>query len=103
MFLWRGAGVTNAFAVALQAAGLECEPHDVGITLPDTSPDEARVIIRQIAEANTFTAEALSGFVQGLRSALYDELVSEAILRNEWCKRNKAYCAEISALAQSLS
>jgi len=36
LFLWRGTAVTNAFAIALQAAGLECEPHDLGVTLPGT-------------------------------------------------------------------
>jgi ATP-dependent Lhr-like helicase len=102
LFLWRGTAVTNAFAVALQAAGLECEPHDLGVTLPETTGDEARAIVQQISRADGLTAQELSGFVENIRSAKYDDLISEEILRNEWRKRNEACCSEICAVAKSI-
>lgn len=102
LFLWRGTAVTNAFAIALQAAGLECEPHDLGVTLPETSGDEARAIVQQIFYAVGLTAQELSGFVENIRSAKYDDLISEEILRIEWRKRNEACCDEISTVAREL-
>ena len=102
LFLWRGTAVTNAFAIALQAAGLECEPHDLGVTLPETSGDEARAIVQQISHAVGLTAQELSGFVENIRSAKYDDLISEEILRIEWRKRNEACCDEISTVAREL-
>lgn len=102
LFLWRGTAVTNAFAVALHAAGLECEPHDLGVMLPETMADEARAIVRQISCAGGLTAQELSGFVENIRSAKYDDLISEEILRNEWRKRNEPYCSEVSTVAREL-
>jgi len=102
LFLWRGTAVTNAFAVALQAAGLECEPHDLGVTLPATNGGEARAIVQQISSSSRLTAEDLSDFVQNIRSAKYDDLISEEILKNEWRKRNEPYCGEISEVAKGL-
>ncbi|WP_207764665.1 DEAD/DEAH box helicase [Hyphococcus luteus] len=102
LFLWRGTALTNAFAVALQAAGLECETHDLGVTLPETTADEARAILRQITRADGLTAQALSDCVENIRSAKYDDLVSEEILRNEWRKRNEPYFGEIAEVARRL-
>lgn len=102
LFLWRGTAVTNAFAVALQAAGLECEPHDLGVTLPETTADEARAIVQQVSRAGGLTAGDLSDFVENIRSAKYDDLISEEILRNEWRKRNEPCCDEISKVAREL-
>lgn len=102
LFLWRGTAVTNAFAVALQAAGLECEPHDLGVMLPETTADEARAIVRQISCAGGLTAHELSGLVENIRSAKYDDLISEEILRNEWRKRNEPFFVEISKVATEL-
>ena len=102
LFLWRGTAVTNAFAIALQAAGLESEPHDLGVTLPETSGDEARAIVQQISRAAGLTAQELPGFVENIQSAKYDNLISEEILRIEWRKRNEACCDEISTVAREL-
>lgn len=102
LFLWRGTAVTNAFSVALRSAGLECEPHDLGITLPETAEDEARAIVQQISGADGLTAQSLSDFVENIRSAKYDDLISEEILRNEWRKRNETYCRQISMVAEQL-
>ncbi|NNE41556.1 MAG: DEAD/DEAH box helicase [Marinicaulis sp.] len=102
LFLWRGTAVTNAFAISLQSAGLECEPHDVGVTLPDTAADEARAIVQQISSAGGLPTDVLSGFVENIRSAKYDDLISDEILRNEWRKRNEACCSEVSEVARSL-
>ncbi|WDI31871.1 DEAD/DEAH box helicase [Hyphococcus flavus] len=102
LFLWRGTARTNAFAVALQAAGLECEPHDLGVTLPETAGDEARAIVQQVSRADGLTAQELSGFVENIRSAKYDDLISDEILRNEWRKRNEPSCCDISKTAKML-
>ena len=102
LFLWRGTALTNAFAVALQAAGLECESHDLGVTLPETAGDEVRAIVQQVSRADGLTAQELSGFVENIRSAKYDDLISEEILRNEWRKRNEPYSKEVSETAKGL-
>lgn len=102
IFLWRGTALTNVFAVVLQSAGLECEAHDLGVTITDTTPDKARAFMRQIANADPPKPDSLSEFVGNLRSAKYDDLLSEEIHRIEWQKRNAAYCLEIPGAAQSV-
>lgn len=103
LFLWRGTAVTNAFAVALQSAGLECEPHDIGVTLPGTIPDDVGAIVKQISRAGGLNALELSSFVENIRSAKYDDLINDEILRNEWQKRNEKSCGEISTVATALT
>lgn len=82
---WRGTHANDALAVALTAAGLECEAHDLGVTVSEASPQEIRSICAH--GGNDLTADALSAFVETLRTAKYDNFIPDNLLRRGWARR----------------
>ena len=84
---WRGTALNDLFSAFFRAAGLECETHDLGLTLADTSPDEARAIVRRV---ETFpTAADLSPFVETLRQHRFDPYLDDDVLARLWICRNE--------------
>lgn len=100
VLLWRGTAMTNVVAVALSAAGLDCEAHDLGVTLPDTTPDEAAQILRQLSRP--IDAGALSTFVRTLEEAKYDEFAPTELLRDLWARSNARLIAALPDLVAGL-
>ncbi|RAH95950.1 DEAD/DEAH box helicase [Acuticoccus sediminis] len=102
VLLWRGAAFSSTFAVALTSAGLECEVHDFGVTIADTSPVEAAAILGQMAAAPPPNADDLSEFVGNLKTAKFDEYVPDSLLRALWARSNQPLCQQIPATAAVL-
>jgi ATP-dependent Lhr-like helicase len=100
VLLWRGTAMTSVVAVALSAAGLDCEAHHLGVTLPDTTPDEAAQILRQLSRP--IDAGALSTFVRTLEEAKYDEFAPLELLRDLWARSNAALVAALPGLVAGL-
>ena len=97
VLLWRGTAMNNVVAVALTAAGIGCEAHDLGVTLVDTTATEARRLLTQLGGAPS--AQALSEFVENLQSAKYDHLAPTGLLQRLWARRHAVFCDELPAIA----
>ncbi len=97
---WRGSVTNSGLAVALMACGLECDAHDLGVTIADTTPAEALAILRHLHPMPS--SEDLSGFVQNLRGAKYDEFIPEALLRRLWSRANAEVCRQLPAVVEDL-
>ena len=89
--------MNNVVAVALTAAGIGCEAHDLGVTLADTTATEARSLLMQLGGAPS--AQALSEFVENLQSAKYDHLAPTGLLQRLWARRHTVFCEELPAIA----
>jgi ATP-dependent Lhr-like helicase len=98
---WRGSITNSCLAIALTAVGFECEPHDLGVTVAHSTPEEVQKALRQLTPVPT--PEALSAFVENLRTAKYDELVPEPLLRRLWARAHSDECQELNALVEELS
>jgi ATP-dependent helicase Lhr and Lhr-like helicase len=95
LLLWRGTALNSVFAVMLASAGLDCEAHDIGVTLTDCSPDELSRLLAGIPECPP--VEDLAAFVENLRVAKYDQYVPEALLRQMWTRRNADLAPQVTA------
>ena len=102
VLLWRGTAMNTVFAMALKASGLECQEHDIGITVADVGIDEVKAIVSRIAEMPSMNADDIAQFVENLRVAKYDDLVPEPLLRRMWARSHAEYAAQVKSLAQSL-
>lgn len=100
VFTWRGTNVNSVLAIMFAAAGIQCEVHDVGVTLVDCTPEEARAIIGSVKECPPI--EDLSEFVGNLRLAKYDDFVPEQLLRRLWARRNQAVQSEVDDTLKAL-
>ena len=92
---WRGTAVNSILAVLLTSAGLECEAHDVGVTVVDSSPEDVRGMLQRVAQCPPL--EHLAPFVKTLRSGKFDDFVPEALLRHYWATRNERFRDAVSA------
>lgn len=101
VLLWRGTQMNSVFAIAMAAAGLECEVHDIGVTVAETEPDPVKAIIAQIAK-NPPAVDDLADFVGNLRVAKYDAMVPEPLLRRLWARANAESAAQLQAQAMVL-
>jgi len=102
VLLWRGSAMTSVFTIALKAAGLHCAEHDVGITILDTTEEEARSVIARIAEMPPLDVNDIASFVENLQSAKYDEFVPATLLRRIWARNHVEYVDQIRAVASAL-
>lgn len=84
---WRGSALNALVAVVLMSAGLECEAHDMGVTVADATPDEVRALLARLD--NIPSIGELAGFVATLRVAKYDELLPDELLRRVWVQANE--------------
>lgn len=102
VFTWKGSETNAVLAFSLAAAGLESSVMDVGITVLDTPPDTVKAILRQLAETRP-DIESIADFVENLRSAKFDEMVPEALLRRLWAKGHQGLAENLDHLARELS
>jgi ATP-dependent Lhr-like helicase len=100
LFLWRGTAFNDAFAILFAAAGLECQTHDVGVTVTSATAAEVKSIIQRVSKFPSSTD--LSDFVKNLRTAKYDDYVPETLLRRMWARDNTQICDELPAVCRSL-
>lgn len=97
---WRGTAMNSLLGVALMSAGLECETHDLGVTVADTSPIDLRTLLRKMP--SPVSADDLSPFVANLQLAKYDEFAPPDLLRRLWARANATSCAALPALVINL-
>ena len=90
---WRGTAANSVLSIVFIAAGLECEVHDIGVTVSDCHPDQALAVVRSVKACPPI--EDLAGFVGNLRTAKYDDYVPEPLLRRLWARRHAHVRAEV--------
>ncbi|MNJ47059.1 hypothetical protein D3C77_422050 [compost metagenome] len=98
---WRGTAMNDVLAVSMTAAGLDCEAHDLGVTVAGATPAEVAALIRKMPGA--MTADDLSDFVANLQHAKYDMFAPAALLRRLWARRHQGAVAHLSGLAIEIS
>lgn len=90
---WRGSEKNDVLAILLRSAGLECEAHDVGVSVEDATPSEITAIL---SNTQRFPSpDELAQFVLDLRSAKYDQFVPEELLRRAWVNRAREACLSL--------
>ena len=99
--IWEGTAAVSLTAVAFAMAGYECEPEEIGFIVRDCSPDDVRHAANQIANS-AFSVTDLALFVQNIRSAKYDDHVSDDLLRRLWSKRHHTAMPKVMTILQSL-
>jgi len=98
---WRGFAMNSVLAVLLTAAGLECEAHDLGVTVANATDNEVMGVLGNLT--TTPSAQDLSEFVGNLRTAKYDAFAPEPLLRRMWTKTHASACARLPQLIKELS
>lgn len=83
---WRGTALNDLFSAFFRAAGLECETHDLGLTLADITPDEAQAVVRGVSSLPP--AADLCSFVETLRQNRFDPFLDDNVLARLWVCRN---------------
>lgn len=83
---WRGTALNDLFSAFFRAAGLECEVHDLGVTLADTTPGEALAIVGRVQSLPS--AADLAPFVETLRQNRFDSYLDDHVLAQLWIRRN---------------
>lgn len=84
---WRGTALNDLFSAFFRAAGLECEAHDLGLTLADTTPEEAQAVVRGVSSLPP--AADLCSFVGSLRQNRFDPFLDDNVLARLWVCRNE--------------
>lgn len=87
LLTWKGTAVNSIVAILMTAAGLEAQAQDIGVTVANTTPAELRAILASVTMCPP--VEELVGVIGNVRSAKYDELISEDLLIRLWCDRNR--------------
>lgn len=100
LLLWRGTAMSGVVAVALMSAGLECEAHDLGVTVADASPRDVTQILDRMR--TPLPASDLSDFVGNLQAAKYDEYAPPTLLRRLWARSHADLCGEIPSFVATL-
>ncbi|MBC1183275.1 MAG: DEAD/DEAH box helicase [Brevundimonas sp.] len=101
IFTWRGTAMNDVLAVCLTAAGLDCEAHDLGVTVSDATPLEVAAFIKKLP--GDVAADDLSEFVANLQKAKYDMFAPPSLLRRLWARRHKGAVGCLSSWAGSVS
>jgi ATP-dependent Lhr-like helicase len=98
---WRGTAMNDVLAVCLTAAGLDCEAHDLGVTVSDATPLQVARLVMKMPGA--VTAGDLSEFVANLQKAKYDMFAPPTLLRRLWARRHEGAVGQLSSVAVSVS
>jgi ATP-dependent helicase Lhr and Lhr-like helicase len=98
---WRGNQLNALLAILLNGAGLACEAHDMGVTVPDTSLEQLQALLRKVPP--TPEISVLGEFVSDLRTAKFDGYISDALLRRHWVRSNAPLGEKLSALLAELN
>lgn len=97
---WRGTKMNGVLAAALMAAGLECEAHDLGVTVAGATVAEVVSMLSQLKKG--VAAADLSEFVKNLQQAKYDEYAPPSLLQAMWARSHTDLCAELPQIAAHL-
>lgn len=97
---WRGSATNGVFAVVLASSGLDCEAHDIGVTVANATATEVSTIIGAISSVPDL--DALAAKVANLRQAKYDAFVPEGLLRKGWIQSNLKACEDIPLLLSEI-
>lgn len=97
---WRGSAMNAALAILFLSAGLDCESHDVGVTVAGTAPTEIKKVLENLTHFPS--ADDLSGFVANIRTAKFDDYVPDALLQRAWSRRTEEQCAALPTLCAEL-
>lgn len=97
---WSGTAINSILAVLFTSAGLDCEAHEVGVTIADTSPDQVRAVMDQISECPPL--EDLAPFVKNLRGAKFDSFLPDQLLGRCWAARNAPFRDGASRILDAL-
>lgn len=96
---WRGTAANSVLAFALASEGLECVALDIGVTALGTTPEGVTVALAGLADRPP-DVETVSGRVANLRTAKFDELVPENLLRRLWGRAHTGVVAEVGEIAR---
>lgn len=99
---WRGTAMNSVFAIALSAAGIECTPHDIGVTAANCTAEEVAAILARIADMPPMPVEDIASFVENLRAAKFDEHVPSSLLRRLWARANAEQVKQLQLLARQV-
>jgi ATP-dependent Lhr-like helicase len=83
-------------------AGLAAEVHDLGVTLPGTTTEQAIPLVRKIADLPPPSPDDVAEFVANVKAGKFAELVPDALARKEWARQNAASVKSVPAVASSL-
>lgn len=101
VLLWRGSAINSIAAVILICAGLECEAHDIGLTVLDADIEIVRSFLDGLAGIPP--PGVVAEFAENLRTAKYDSYLSDELLRRAWVTRNHRLWPEVEAALLSVS
>ena len=101
LFIWRGNDVSAVMAVALAMAGLNAEPHDLGVTITNISRDELRPIAETLASLSAQDLDSLPAFIKNLRAAKFDDYAPVELLQRMWLRKNRSIIDGIASCVRS--
>ncbi|WP_321335264.1 DEAD/DEAH box helicase [Breoghania sp.] len=102
IFTWRGSKANALFVLAFLGAGVKAWPHDVGITLEDISPEEARSLLEHMAARPPPTSQALADFIESFETAKYDAYAPTPLLRRLWARDHEELARTLPAIARAV-
>ncbi|SDT88010.1 DEAD/DEAH box helicase [Stappia sp. ES.058] len=102
LFTWRGSKANALLALAFLGAGVKAWPHDVGITLEDTSLEEARSLLKHMATTPPPTSQALAEFIESFETAKYDDYAPVSLLRRLWARDHTELTRMLPAMARAV-
>lgn len=100
LLTWRGSAVNAVVAILLLSAGLECEAHDVGVTMSNCTGADVAGVLRSLTRCPPI--EDLADFVVTLRTAKFDDYVPDLLLRKLWIVRHGRSVAEVDKILDRL-
>jgi len=98
---WRGTSTNSVLAFALASAGLDVEVIRAGVAVSNATLEAVKRELSSFA-AEPPSAELVSGFVQNLQVAKFDNLVPETLLRRLWAERHVETCEAIPWLVEDI-
>lgn len=101
IFTWKGTSTNSVLAFALASAGLDVEVIRAGVAVSDTTVEAVKRELASFASEPP-SVELVSGFVQNLKVAKFDNLVPETLLRRLWAERHAKTCEAIPRLVEAI-
>lgn len=102
LLLWRGAQTTAVFSVALAMAGLECDVHDLGVTVSKTTPAQMMPILDKLGSMSALDPADVAAFVKNARAGKFQDFVPEALAQKQWALQNGQFVGTATAIAKTL-
>lgn len=102
LLTWRGDAINGLLAVVLRSMGHRCEPHDLGVTADDVDWPSMREVLNRLATAGIPDLRSVADQVGGLASAKFDNLLSDAVLREFWIMANEEAAILLPEVASAL-